>query len=199
MMDQTVHVYILHPRFLWYTFFFSFFMRPLTLSSKLALTYSQLLSNMHSSILSLPISLSQYNHLILIPQLPWCTNIYLWLTTAFLSLEKSRNIWARLDLFLLVICFAAAPCCVHMGSPSHVEGRGAAYLCYWFSHWLRSSFGKWKHAVCRKRDLEMSACPKTCWYTAKKKIIWLLLQRGEVLGMLTCLCVLHSKLSIIVM
>lgn len=68
----------------------------------------------------------------------------------------------KLDLFLLVTCFATAPCCVHMGSPSHIEGRGAAYLCYWFSHWLRSSFGKWKHVVCRKQDLEleMSACLK---------------------------------------
>lgn len=110
-MDQTVHVYILHPGFLWYTFFFSFFMRPLTLSYKPAhsLTYSQLLSTMHTFLLPLPVSGSDLCHLNLIQLQPWRINIYEWSNNSLLSEENSRNIWLRLDPFLLVTCLAQHP------------------------------------------------------------------------------------------
>lgn len=142
--------------------FFSFFMGPLTLSYKPAhsLTYSQLLSSMRSSILSLSISLFHCFFVALNSPSTITAALmfeYLrWLTTAFRLWRRAETFGWDWVFFLLVTCFATAPRCVHMGSPSHVEGRGAAYLCYWFSHWLRFSFGKWKHAVCRKQDLELS-------------------------------------------
>lgn len=164
--------------------FFSFFMRPLTFSSKPvhSLSYSQLLFSTCASFLPLFLSPFFFFPLWFIALNSHSTITaalrYEYLNNSLLSVEKSTNIWLRRDLFLLVTCFTIAPCCVHMVSPSHIEGTGAAYLCYWFSHWLRSSFGKWKHAVCRKRDLEFSfwdVCMPWNVLVHRQELIWLLL------------------------
>lgn len=94
---------------------------------------------------------------------------------AFVCVRRTQTFGWRLNLFLSVTCFTTAPCCVHMGSLSHIEGRGAAYLCYWFSHWLRSLFGKWKHAVCRKPDLDFSLWDVCNVLVHRQELFWVLL------------------------
>lgn len=131
-MDQTVHVYILHPWFLWYTVFFSssFFLRPLTSATNLythslthscclarALLLSLLISDFFSVFFPLwfiPLKTKNYRNL----------DVQILEQRAFVCFRRAQTFGWRLNLFLSVTCFTTAPCCVHMGSLSHIEGRG---------------------------------------------------------------------------
>lgn len=144
-----------------------FFMGPLTFSYKPAhsLTYSQLLSSTRSSFPSLPVS-PLLTSLRLTSRF---TKRYEYLlttrdqTAAFCPCARAEN--TRFETFFFFPSQRHVPPqhpAVSIWVHRHTSrAEGPAYLCYWFSHWLRSSFGKWKHAVSRKRDLELetSACP----------------------------------------
>lgn len=144
------------------------------------LTHLQLLSCMRSSLLFPPVSLV-HSHFIL--SLIWInshsTMEVTWMCEYWRLIIKQTAfcLWKTTEIFdwiffLFVTCSSIAPCCIHMGSLSHIEGRGG----YWFSHCLCSSFGNWKHAVCRKRDLELVCKSWNVLLHWKKKLTWLLLQ-----------------------
>lgn len=106
-----------------------FFMGPLTFSYKPAhsLTYSQLLSSTRSSFPSLPVSplLTSFG---LTSRFTKGMNIYWRLVIKqrpFVRVRGQKTLALRLFFFSLsATCSTTAPCCVHMGSPSHIEGRG---------------------------------------------------------------------------
>lgn len=183
-MDQTVHVYILHPWFLWYTFFFlQLFLETSDLQLQTC-TLTHLLTAAVLHVLFFSLCLFRTLSLFFFSPLwfmPLKTQNYRNLQVgileqrAFVCVKRTQTFGWRLNLFLSVTCFTTAPCCVHMGSLSHIEGRGAAYLCYWFSHWLRSLFGKWKHAVCRKPDLDFSLWDVCNVLVHRQELFWVLL------------------------
>lgn len=148
MMDQTVHVYILHPLFLWYTFSVG----PLTLRNKPghSLTHT-LTAAMFFSPYSFLTELS-FN-----PQWNTFGSEYSQMTDWTTGVSGlRREIW--LDLF------TRAPHCFHMGSTSSTHLGGGWGWGGWLSVLLIcSSFNKWRHAVGRKRDLELQMSAYKTW------------------------------------
>lgn len=141
MMDQTVHVYIHHLRFLWYTFFFALDLWPL--ARKLhSLTHSLTYSHCLTCVVPL-LPVFQFIHLFscLVAansqykikgtlRREYLLMIHDWLAshiTLFLCQEKQKHSTESIffPLPLSVVCFATAPCCIHLGSPSHIGGTGA--------------------------------------------------------------------------
>lgn len=111
-MDQTVHVYILHPLFLWYTSSVG----PLTFSNKPphSLTHSLTAAVFFSHLILLFI---HYNEVSFHNEIVLGVNICRWQMTSDWTTGFSG-----------LSLFTPTPHCVHMGSMLHIWGRGGRGL-----------------------------------------------------------------------